>query len=169
MQEAIFDIRPGQANKFNRTHREMHEYVQIKMMIGHDAVQAIKDIQAPTYDMQPYPSTTKLDPGYATKSIPIIKEEKGYALYVWNQYQDTMWDSKKTTERNIKQTHRISVGQCYKEMCQKLEAEPGNEAVKASPVIIGILRLIKRLMYNYQSYKYLYQAVHESLRKLYYP
>ena len=78
-----------------------------------------------------------------------------------------MWDSKKLTERNIKQNHRISMGQCYEAMCQKLEAEPGYDAVDAASNIIGLLRLIKQLIYNYQSYKYLCQVVHESLRKFY--
>ena len=59
------------------------------------------------------------------------------------------------------------MGQCYEAMCQKLEAEPGYDAVDAASNIIGLLRLIKQLIYNYQSYKYLCQVVHESLRKFY--
>ena len=59
------------------------------------------------------------------------------------------------------------MGQCYKAMCQKLEADPGYKAVEAASDIISLLLLIKRLMYNYQSHKYSYQAFHESLQKLY--
>ena len=82
MQEDIFDVGPGQVNKFNETHRELHEYVQRKMKNGHDVDQAIKDPQEPTHDMQPYPPTTKPDPGDATSNIPISEEEKGYYLCV---------------------------------------------------------------------------------------
>ena len=82
MQEDIFDVGPGQVNKFNETHRELHEYVQRKMKNGHDVDQAIKDPQEPTHDMQPYPPTTKHDPGDATSNIPISEEEKGYYLCV---------------------------------------------------------------------------------------
>ena len=137
------------------------------MKNGHNATQAIKDLQAPMYDMQPYPLMMKPDPGNTTISIPIKEEEKGCALYLWKQEQYVMWDSKNLTERNINHTHRISMGQCYEAMCQKLEAEPGYKAVEAASDIIVLLRLIKRLMYNYQNHKYSYQAFHESLRKLY--
>ena len=78
-----------------------------------------------------------------------------------------MWDSKKLTECNLKQTHSIAMGKCAESMRQKLEAEPGYESVKAEADVIGILRLIKRLMYNYQSHKYSSQAVHEALRNFY--
>ena len=49
----------------------MHEYVENETNNGHNAAQAIKDLQAPTYDMQPYPSTMKPDPGEATINILI--------------------------------------------------------------------------------------------------
>ena len=52
-------------------------------------------------------------------------------------------------------------------MRQKLKAEPGYEAVKAATNVIDLLRPIKMLIYNYQIYKYLIQAVHEALRKFY--
>ena len=52
-------------------------------------------------------------------------------------------------------------------MRQKLKAEPGYEAVKAATNVIDLLRLIKRLIYNYQIREYLIQAVHEALRKFY--
>ena len=80
MQEAIFDIVPSQANKFNKTHRKLHEYVQREMNNGHDADQEIKDFQEPVYNMQLYLSMTKPGPGDTTASIPILEEEKGYAL-----------------------------------------------------------------------------------------
>ena len=60
--------------------------------------------------MQPYPSIMKPNPGDATASIPISEEEKGYVLYVWKQEQDAIWDSKKLTECNRKQTHNIAMG-----------------------------------------------------------
>ena len=52
-------------------------------------------------------------------------------------------------------------------MHQKLEAYPAYEVVEAAADVIGLLRLIKRLMYNYQSHKYSIRVVHKALRKLY--
>ena len=62
--------------------------------------------------MQPYPSMAKSDTGDATISTPITEEEKGYALYVWKQEHDAMWESKNLTKRNLKQTHSIDIDQC---------------------------------------------------------
>ena len=102
MKEATFDIGPEQANKFNNTHRELHYYVQHKIKNGHETAQAIKDPQAPAYNMQPYPLMINTNPGDATASIPILEEEKGYVLYVWNHDQDAIWDSKKLNMCNCK-------------------------------------------------------------------
>ena len=80
IQEDIFNIGPGQANRSNKTHRELRKYVQRKTRNSHDAAQEIKDLQAPTYGMQPYPSMAKSDPSDDTVSTPITEEEKIYAL-----------------------------------------------------------------------------------------
>ena len=117
--------------------------------------------------MQPYPSMINTNPGDTTASIPILEEEKGYVLYVWNHDQDAIWDSKKLTECNCKQTHRIAMEKWSKAMRQKLKAGPGYEEVEAATSVIDLLRLIKRLIYNYQIYEHLIQAVHKSLRKFY--
>ena len=78
-----------------------------------------------------------------------------------------MWDSKKLPDYNLKYIHSITMGQCSETMRQKIKADPGYKAVKAVADVISLLCLIKRLMYIYQSYKYLIQAIHEPLRKFY--
>ena len=78
-----------------------------------------------------------------------------------------MWDSKKLPDYNLKYIHSITMGQCSETMRQKIKANPGYKAVKAVADVISLLCLIKRLMYIYQSYKYLIQAIHEPLRKFY--
>ena len=59
------------------------------------------------------------------------------------------------------------MGKLSEAMRQNLKAEPGYEAAEAATNDIDLLRPIKMLIYNYQIYEYLIQAVHEALQKFY--
>ena len=59
------------------------------------------------------------------------------------------------------------MGHFIKPMRQNLEAKPIYEKIDSNDDSMDLINLIKSLMYNYQSHKYLMQVPHKSLRKLY--
>ena len=68
---------------------------------------------------------------------------------------------------NLERAYNIAVGQCTEPLRQKLEAEMTYEAIKQESDTFKLIKLIRKLMYNYQSHKYGPQATHEACIKFY--
>ena len=77
---------------------------------------------------------------------------------VWNTY---------LTE-NLKTVYSFVWGQCTDVMRQKIEAMKDFKTLSSTADGLGLLRSIRDLVYNFQSQKYLPQALHESTNWFYF-
>ena len=69
--------------------------------------------------------------------------------------------------QNMKMMYALVWGQCTDVMKWRLESAHDYETLSANRDSLGLLLAIKDLVYNFQSQKYLPQALHESVRRLY--
>eukprot|EP00957_Ditylum_brightwellii_P080391 6114552-Ditylum_brightwellii.AAC.1 len=63
--------------------------------------------------------------------------------------------------------YAIAYGQCSEAMRAKLEGEEGYKEAETESDVIKLLKIIKRLYYQYQSQRYPHRAVHAAMQALY--
>ena len=67
----------------------------------------------------------------------------------------------------MKQAYSISYGQCTKAIRNELDLESGFAIIAKEGDVIGLLKMIRKICYNLQSYKYSPQAIRDAVCKLY--
>ena len=72
-----------------------------------------------------------------------------------------------TTIENQKAAYSLIWGQCSNLMRQPLESANNFQTISTSGDAIELLKLIKSITYNYQSQRYMPQAIHEAKKGLY--
>eukprot|EP00957_Ditylum_brightwellii_P106637 8135660-Ditylum_brightwellii.AAC.1 len=64
--------------------------------------------------------------------------------------------------------YAIAYGQCSEAMRANLEDEEGYKEAATESDVIELLKIIKRISYQYQSQRYPHRAVHAAMRALYF-
>ena len=67
----------------------------------------------------------------------------------------------------MKQAYSISYGQCTKAIRNELDLESGFAIIAKEGDVIGLLKMIKHICYNFQGHRYSPQAIHDVVRKFY--
>ncbi len=86
---------------------------------------------------------------------------------MWEKKVDEFVKRETYLEQNMKTLYSLVWGQCTDAMRQKVEATNEFEKLSSNGDGLGLLRIIKDLVYNFQSQKYLSQAPHETTRSFY--
>eukprot|EP00978_Attheya_sp_CCMP212_P037164 scaffold173586_cov64-Attheya_sp.AAC.2 len=140
------DIR--QSDIFIKTTKEVAGYMGRSYKYGADAGLAVENMSLPT--LAP-PS----DPA-AGASATVTR--------IWEKEVDEYVKQKSYLKQNMKILYALVWGQCTDVMKQKLEGLSTFKTLSADRDGLGLLKAIKDLVYNFQSQKYLPQALHESTR-----
>jgi hypothetical protein len=137
-----------QSEIFVKTTKEIAEYVGSNFKYGSDARLAIENLSLPTL-VKPADPTTN-----ATKT----------QIRIWEKKVDEFVKPESYLTENMKTVYSLVWGQCTDVMRQKVEATDGYKALLSNGDGPGLLKSIKDLVYNFQSQKYLPQALHELMR-----
>ena len=65
----------------------------------------------------------------------------------------------------MKQAYDIAYRQCIEAICNKLDSYSGFTIIAKDGDVIDMLKMIKQIYYNFQSYKYSPQAIRDAVRK----
>eukprot|EP00957_Ditylum_brightwellii_P079092 6015591-Ditylum_brightwellii.AAC.1 len=74
---------------------------------------------------------------------------------------------KATYKQNKTCMYAVAYGQCSEAMRAKLESTDKYKAAAEASDVIQLLKLIKKIAYQYESQRYLHQAVHAAMRAFY--
>jgi hypothetical protein len=140
-----------QAGKFTKTTKEITEYVGCTYKYGSDTRLAIENLERPILSLPDDPETD------ATRT-ETRKWEKEVDEYVRN---------KAYLEENLKTLYSLVWGQCTNVVQARIEALDEHKDISNRGNSIGLLKVIKALVYNFQSQKYWPLAIHDSMRHFY--
>lgn len=105
-----------------------------------------------------------------TKALP-DDPESGASLTakrIWEKEVDEYVKQKSYLIDNIKRLYSLVWGQCTEVMRQRLEGLNDFSTMNNERDGLGLLKAIRDIVYNFQSQKYLPQALHESKRRFYF-
>ena len=139
-----------QSDIYAKTTKEIAGYVGRTYKYGSDTAVAIENLSLPVLS---FPAEPALN---ATES------EK----YVWRKRVDECLKQESYLIQNMKTLYALVWGQCTDVMIQKIEGTTEFETLCNDRDGLGLLKTIKNLVYNFQSQKYLPQALSESVRRL---
>jgi hypothetical protein len=88
-------------------------------------------------------------------------------LRIWEKRVDDYVKRETTTLENLKTAYSLIWGQCSDLMRQRLESTDTFQQISTTGDAIGLLKVIKSITYNYQSQRYMPQAIHEAKKRLY--
>ena len=149
----IFDIRAGQADQFVKTKKEIALYVGRTYKNSADIVSALDELIIPTLQEPKAPNASSVTP---SQQRIYDKKLDQHALREVN------------FDNNIQSLYSLVWGQCSDSMQAKVEAMPAFLLVaKPNSHGIELLKIIKKISFNYQGHKYLPHAIHESKRNFY--
>jgi hypothetical protein len=149
-----YDFKGGmQADQYAKTTKEVSNYVGRTYWQGADVKMAIDqiDTRLPTI-AQP------LDPAVNAT----LAETK-----IWEKKLDQYVKRIDQRETNIQTLYSLVWGQCTDAMQATVEADAGFNALSMSNDGIELLKIIKKVSFNFQSQKYLPHAVHEAKRRFF--
>ena len=86
---------------------------------------------------------------------------------MWEKKVDKHVKKEALLESNLKTLYSIVWGQCSDIMRQKIQALPTHETMSLTGDGLGLLRAIKDMSFNFQSQKYVSQALHEAKKNFY--
>ena len=143
------DVR--QLDIFARTTKEVAGHVGRTYKYGSDAAVTVEKLALPTL-------TFPVDPG-----MNVTEADK----YIWKKRVDECLKQESYLCQIMKTLYALVWGQCTDVMRQKIEGTDEFEVLSEDRDGLGLLKTIKNLVYNFQSQKYLPQALSESTRRLY--
>eukprot|EP00978_Attheya_sp_CCMP212_P006553 scaffold15183_cov61-Attheya_sp.AAC.2 len=143
------DVR--QSDIFVMTTKEVAGHVGRSYKYGADAGLTVANMCLPTL-------VPPSDP--ATGASATVKR-------IWEKEVDEYVKQKSYLNQNMKTLYALVWGQCTDVMKQKLEGLSTFDTLSADRDGLGLLKAIKDLVYNFQSQKYLPQALHKSTCRFY--
>jgi hypothetical protein len=141
-----------QADNYNRTTKEIAEFVGRTYKYGSDARLAITNLAAPVF-------TEPAD--LAATGVSAARKR------LWERQVDKLGKRESYLEENMKTIYSLVWGQCTEIMRQRLEALPSFNTMSTKGDSIGLLKAIKSLVYNFQSQKYLPHSLHLAAQQFY--
>ena len=141
-----------QSDTFIKTTKEIAEYVGRTFKKGSDARLAIENLVLPTLTVPTAPDD----------------ETDRTLVKIWEKEIDEYVKRKICLADNMQTVYSLVWGQCTDIMRQKIEALPIYSTLTTKGDGLALLKAIKNLVYNFQSQKYLSQALHESTRRFYF-
>jgi hypothetical protein len=135
-----------------KTTKEIAEHVGNHFKYGTDVRLAIENLTLPVLIDPADP------PDDATKT----------QIRKWEKAVDESVKRENYLTENLKTVYSLVWGQCTDVMRQKVEATKDFKTLSSTADGLGLLRSIKDLVYNFQSQKYLPQALHESTLRFYF-
>ena len=88
-------------------------------------------------------------------------------IRIWEKKVDDYVNRETILKENLKTTYSLVWGQCSDMMRQKVEASEGFLEVSRNGDVIELLTMIKDVAYNFQTQKYLPQALHEAKKRFF--
>jgi hypothetical protein len=143
------DVR--QSDMFVKTTKEISKHAGSTFTFGGDARRALENLTLPTLQL---PQTPTSD------DITLVR--------IWQKEVDEYVRRKGILSDNMQTVYSLVWGQCTDVMRQKIEALTIYEQLTADGDGLELLKAIKDLVYNFQSRKYLSQALHSSKQRFYY-
>lgn len=144
---------PSQANIYIKTKREIAEYVgRTYQQDGSIIKQSIDNLT--TYTI---PEPVDYDPKTATE----LEKLK------WNKAYDLFLKKKERIEDNFKRTYTLIWGQCSEPLRTRIEGHSEYSQVSNDYDPVGLLTIIRNLVFNYQAQKHPCHAVHDAKRKFF--
>ena len=140
-----------QADQFNKTTKEIAEYVGRTYTYGGDARLAIENLEI----VEPPEPEDPPEGATATKRR------------IWEKRVDEYVKRTTYMTENIKSIFSLVWGQCTDIMRQKVEALSNFADMSSKGDGIELLKAIKNITHNFQSQKYLPHAIHEAKRRIY--
>lgn len=153
MKGHVYDCKNlGQAEQYNLTTKKLANYVGRVFKQGTDVKIAVEHLTIPIVIMP-------LD----IDELNCTKTEK----CIWEKQVDQYVKRLDQLEENIRTLYSLIWGQCSEVMQAKLEAMPEYAVASNDNDGVELLKLVKTISFNFQSQKYLHQAVHEAKRRFY--
>ena len=147
-----------QTDMFVKTTKELAEYVGRKFKTyPSDAKKSIDDLKKITIAVPVAPVPT----GDATTVTD------AFILKRYKKQIDAYFDKVAALSENVKRIYSVVWGQCTDALRARLEGTKGYKEVYDDQDGIELLLMIKGIVYNFQSQKYLPQAIHEAKRRFY--
>eukprot|EP00957_Ditylum_brightwellii_P003986 303669-Ditylum_brightwellii.AAC.1 len=143
-------------NQFITTTRELAEYAGRTCTHSGAIHLAIIKQEDPFFNLPMLDSSLS---GIERRAIAEIILAKEYNLFV--KHKATYLDNKT-------KMYAIAYGQYSEAMRAKLEGEEGYKEAAMESDVIKLLKIIKRISYQYQSQRYPHRAVHAAMRALYF-
>ena len=142
------DVR--QSDIFAKTTKEVAGYVGRTYKYGSDVAVAVEKLAQPII------------------KIPedLAKNASETEKYVWKKEVDEYVKQKSYLKQNMKTLYALVWGQCTDIMKQRIEGTTEFETLSNERDGLGLLKTIKNMVFNFQSQKYLPQALSESVRRL---
>jgi hypothetical protein len=141
-----------QADNYNRTTKEIAEFVGRTYKYGSDARLAITNLAAPVF-------TEPAD--LAATGVSAARKR------LWERQVDELGKRESYLEENMKTIYSLVWGQCTEIMRQRLEALPNFNTMSTKGDSVGLLKAIKSLVYNFRSQKYLPHSLHLAAQQFY--
>jgi hypothetical protein len=140
-----------QSDVFVKTTKEISEYVGSNFKYGSDVRLAIENLEMPVM----------VEPTDPTAAATMTQ------LRIWEKRVDEHVKRQTYLVENMKTEYSLVWGQCTDVMRQRLEATNDFRRLSSDGDGLGLIMAIKDLVFNFQSQKYLPQALHESARRFY--
>jgi hypothetical protein len=140
------DSRLVAADMYTKNTKEIAEHVGRTFKYGVDAKKAI---------------TTLLLPVFVEPTNPADKATRTQ-IRVWEKTVDEFVKQQTHLEQNVKTICPLVLGQCTDAMRAKLESQSGYRTIEDESKGIELLKMIRTIMFNFQSQKYGPWALHEA-------
>jgi hypothetical protein len=147
----IYDCTYRQADTYTKTTKQIAVYVGRKYNFGGDVKLAIEKLQRPVLAIPADPSPT------ATES------EKR----IWLKRIDEFVKREAQLESNMTSAYSVVWGQCTDAIIAKLEARDNHEEISGSNDVLGLLKNIRDIAFNFQSQRYKTHSLHEAKRRFF--
>jgi hypothetical protein len=138
----IYDVGANQADRYIKTTKELEQYLR-----GTFTPEALKSIEELTLVSFTEPSMPVDDYG-----VEIDDDELTYIqkTILGGRIKEYLYETKEFAQDMVKIYITIH-GQCTDAMIQKLETDQHYETVKEESDATGLLKMIKKICYNYQN------------------
>lgn len=144
---------PDKADVFAKTCKKLQEYVGKTWFKNHgsDIHVLVKTLQMPVI-----PQPDEIDEDNATST----------AKAIWKKKIDIFVAREEALEENNRALYALVLGQCSETLRTALASQDSFEEIDSSLNGLMLLQLIKSLVYQFHSQKYLGHSIHESIRRL---
>jgi hypothetical protein len=131
------------SDQYSTTTDEIIRYSSTKYKNGADVERSLSDARKLVIPLPPAP--------IGTGNPPVIPDTD---LMVWKMQVQISLQRASLLDSNLESSYAMIKGQCSKSILEKVEAQQNYTAVHQARSPIGLLDLIKGVMFNYNSRKY---------------